>query len=449
MEMIHNQKLEQQLALTQEMLTSLSILEYSGTELLDYLLEESQSNPALDSDEAIIQSDRLCESLEFIRVSSLSEASAPMEVDDDSSFEQTLVREDTLQDHLIWQLRTMQLDGTLCSAALWIVQNLDEDGYLREFAPPADDLAIFSEALSIVQSLDPAGIGASDLAECLILQLRRLGKSSETLEAIIREDLVALSQWRFAEIDQKYGFTGSEAVLELIRELNPRPSAGFSAGVPVNYVIPEITYLIHETSTGQIIETQLNNELIPKITVSPRYLDLIKNADPADEPALLLYVQRLHGIIDAIEKRNTTLLRVGQAIAAKQENLILGGSASPAPLTMKAIAEELELNISTVSRCIRGKYVRVRDRVIPLKSFFQTGLAGTDSDVSQSRALEVLKNFIETEEKSDPLSDEKLAVLLNEQGIPIKRRTVAKYRGLLDIDSAAARKRKAKFDARS
>ena len=114
---------------------------------------------------------------------------------------------------------------------------------------------------------------------------------------------------------------------------------------------------------------------------------------------------------------------------------------------MKAIAEELDLNISTISRCIRGKYVRVRDRVIPLKGFFQTGLSGTDSDVSQSQVLKVLEKLLDNEDHSDPLSDEKLTALLNRQGIAIKRRTVAKYRGILNIESASARKRKAKFNS--
>lgn len=447
MEMIHTQKQEQQLALTQEMLTSLNVLELTGTELMEFVLAESQSNPALDSDEALAQTERLCDSMEFIRVCASDRTTGPAEQDEDPQFEETIPLEETLSDHLMWQIRTMQLEGTLCAAARWIISNLDEDGYFRESSLPSSmDEATFREAMAIVQSLDPAGVGARDLAQSMILQLRRQGRSSELIEAIIGSDLESLAKFRFEDINRKYGITGSEQYLDLIRGLNPRPSAGFSTGSPVHYVIPEVTYQVTGSDADRIIETQLNHELVPKITVSQKYLDLIKQADPEETPALQLYVRRLHGIIESIEKRNTTLLRVAQAIAEKQSRLILGDSATPAPLTMKEIAQELDLNSSTISRCVRGKYVRVRDRVIPMKDFFQGGLSGQDAEVSQSQVMEILKGLIASEDKRRPLSDEQLMQLLNAQGIGIKRRTVAKYRMALGFETASTRKRQAQFN---
>lgn len=450
MELTHSQKQQQQLALSQEMLTSLNVLELSGTELMDFILEESQSNPAIDSDAALDQSEKLCDSMEFVRVSALARSSAPNEQDDDETrFEESVPIENTLSDHLIWQLQAMHLDSNLCVVARWIINNLDEDGYLREGScPPSILEQDFLAALEIVQSLDPPGVGARNLQESMILQLRRKGQSSEIFEKIIQADLEALASWKFPYLNRKYGITDSEQFLKLIQELNPRPSAGFSSGAPVHYVIPEVTYQINQNDSNPVIETQLNNEMVPKITVSQRYLDLIKNADPETEPTLLLYVQRLNSIIESIEKRNDTLLRVSRTIAEKQEKMILGTSTSPEPLTMQAVADELGLNVSTISRCVRGKFIRLQDRVIPMKDFFETGVSGNSTqgtDLGQSQIMEVLKSLIEAEDKKKPLSDAKLMALLNEQGIDIKRRTVAKYRDLLGFETASARKRKAEF----
>ena len=445
--MIPAQKQEQQLSLSQEMLTSLNVLELTGQELMDFVLEESQSNPALDCDEVLAQTGRLCDSLEFKRVSASDRTTGSADQAEESRFEDFLTAEETLMDHLMWQLRTMQLDGRLCSAARWIINNLSADGFFRELSlPPFLDEATFDQALTLIQSLEPAGVGARDLPESLILQLRRLGKSSAVTEAIIRTDLEALAKWKFEEINRKYGITDSDRYLELIRGLSPRPSAGFSTGSPVQYVIPEVTYLVSAGEPNRTIETRLNHELVPKITVSQQYLDLIRDADPAEKPALQLYIRRLSGIIEAIEKRNTTLLRVAQAIADNQRRVILGDADTPEPLTMKQIGEDLDLNPSTISRCVRGKYVQFSDRVIPMKDFFQGGLSGQDGDMSQSQVMAILKTLIENEDRRQPLSDDKLTQLLNEQGIDIKRRTTAKYRGILGIDGASARKRQAKFN---
>lgn len=450
MELTHSQKQKQQLALSQEMLTSLNVLEFSGTELMDFVLEESQSNPAMDSDAALNQSEKLCDSMEFVRVSALARSTTPNEQDDDEArFEESVPIENTLSDHLIWQLQALHLDPTLCVVARWIINNLDEDGYLREGScPPSILEQDFIAALDIVQSLDPPGVGARNLPENMILQLRRKGQSNEVLEKIIQSDLEALAAWKFPYINKKYGTEESDQFLKLIQELNPRPSAGFSSGAPVHYVIPEVTYQIVEKGCSRVIETQLNNEMVPKITVSQRYLDLIKDADPETEPTLQLYIQRLHHIIESIEKRNDTLIRVSRAIAQRQEKMILGISSSPEPLTMQSVADELDLNVSTISRCVRGKFVRLQDRVVPMKDFFETGVSGNSSqgtDLGQSQIMEVLKHLIENENKKKPLSDAKLMARLNEQGIDIKRRTVAKYRDLLGFETASARKRKAEF----
>lgn len=447
MEMIHSQKQEQQLALTQDMLTSLHVLELTGTELMDFILEESQSNPALDSDEALAQTERLCDSLEFIRVSSCVRTTNIVEQGDETNFEETVPLDETLLDHLIGQIQTMPVDGRLCSAALWIAYNLDADGYFKETAlSPSMDEETFHNALAIIQSLDPAGVGARDLAESMILQLRRLGRSSDLIEQIVRSDLEALAKWRFDEINRKYGISGSEKYLELIRELSPRPSAGFSSGTPVQYVIPEINYEVRERDGQQIIEPHLTHELVPNITVSQRYLDLIKGADPKEEPVLQLYIRRLHGIIESIEKRNDTLLKVARAIGEKQSRLIVGDSASFEPLTMREIGQELGLNTSTISRCVRGKYVRFRDKVVPMKDFFQGALTSQTSEVSPSQVMALLKRLIESEDKYRPLSDQKLMELLNEQGIEIKRRTVAKYRMLLGVETSSTRKLQAQYN---
>lgn len=251
MELTHSQKQQQQLALSQEMLTSLNVLELSGTELMDFVLEESQSNPAMDSDAALDQSEKLCDSMEFVRVSALARSSAPTEQDEDEPrFEESVPMENTLSDHLMWQLQALHLDSNLCMIARWIINNLDEDGYLREGSyPSAISETSFETALDIVQSLDPPGVGARTLQENMILQLRRKELSNETLEKIIQFDLEALAAWKFPYINKKYGTEESEQFLKLIQELNPRPSAGFSSGAPVHYVIPEVTYQISELLT--------------------------------------------------------------------------------------------------------------------------------------------------------------------------------------------------------
>lgn len=371
----------------------------------------------------------------------------------------------TLHEHLVAQLGYIKLDDREVLLGKQLIGSIDADGYIRrEIEAIVNDLA-FSQAIETdeeeletilykIQNFDPAGIGARNLQECLALQLERKDEDNETVQLakkIIDHCFNEFSKKHYDKILKKLGLENEEHLREaiyLITKLNPKPGGtGEDTLKTTQYVIPDFIL----TNTHDELELSLNARNAPQLKVSRSYADMLQAYGKSDKKdkklkeTVSFIKQKLDSakwFIEAIQQRQQTLLNTMQAIIDIQYEYFLEGDESKLkPMILKDIAERINMDISTVSRVANSKHVQTEFGVFPLKYFFSEGIA-TDSgeDVSSREVKSKLKGFIEAEDKTKPLSDEKLEKLLKESGYNIARRTVAKYREQLGIPVARLRK---------
>ena len=372
--------------------------------------------------------------------------------------------ESTFQEKLTEQLQLLDLDDTQYVIADTIIGNLDESGYLnRELESIVDDLAFsanimvteqeIEEVLIVIQELDPAGVGARDLQECLLIQINRKQDGDitrYTAKIILEQFFEEFTRKHYDKITKKLEIEDQdlkEAIDEILK-LNPKPG-GSMKETAKNYqqIIPD--FLITEFE-GKL-ELTLNSRNAPELKVSREYEQMLRSyaegakRSKSDKDALMFVKQKLDGakwFIDAIKQRQNTLLLTMNAIMNYQREYFLTGDESNLrPMILKDIAEIVSLDISTISRVANSKYVQTGYGIISLKYFFSEGLS-TDSgeEVSTREVKKILSEAIEGEQKRRPLTDERLAEILNEKGYNIARRTVAKYREQLNIPVARLRK---------
>lgn len=381
---------------------------------------------------------------------------------DDEEREMPLAGGTTFQDSLRSQLSLRDCDERTEMLAEHLIGNLDEDGYLRrELDAVVNDLAFTQnvmctkeellKALKEVQALDPAGVGARDLRECLLLQVERLPHSLEQRigKEIIDKHFEAFSKKHYErildrlEIDEE----ALRGAIELIVHLNPKPGNTMrETDKPAQEIIPD--FMINEVD-GQL-ELSLNGRNAPELRVSRQYRDMIADyqrnkKDKEQREALQFIKQKLDSakwFIDAIKQRQNTLLVTMEAIMEHQRDFFLSGDETKLkPMILKDIAERVGLDISTISRVANSKYVQTNHGTFLLKFFFSESLS-TESgeEVSTREVKKILKDAIDAEEKKKPLTDDELTALLKSKGYNIARRTVAKYREQLNIPVARLRK---------
>jgi RNA polymerase sigma-54 factor len=380
-------------------------------------------------------------------------------------YEAPVVQRNSLFDKLMAQVHLVRLDETEEKIAQQIIGSIDEDGYFRRaLAAIVDDLAFrqnlevteeqVENVLNTVQQLDPAGVGARDLQECLLLQLDRRPRSLEVeiAQRILMDFFDEFSKKHFDRIIERLSVDRDdfrEAYKEITR-LNPKPGENDSEA-KTHVIVPD--YIL--TVENGEIDIKLNRRNAPDLRVSKGYQRLLselerKPGSPAasrDTKETMQFVRgRLDAakwFIDAIRQRQVTLLKTMAAIADKQREFFLteGDTAHLRPMILKDIADEIGMDISTISRVANSKYVQTDFGIYSLKHFFSEGIA-TDSgeEVSNKEVKKFLKDYIEAEEKGKPLSDDKLAELLNAKGYNIARRTIAKYREQMNIPVARLRK---------
>ncbi|TNE75599.1 MAG: RNA polymerase sigma-54 factor [Bacteroidetes bacterium] len=372
--------------------------------------------------------------------------------------------EQSFQERLTEQLHLLDLTEEQFQIADTIIGNLDEAGYLkREVDAIVDDLAFsvnlsvteeqVEEVLAIVQSLDPAGVGARDLRECLLLQIERNQGGDIvkfTAKKILEDFFEEFTKKHYEKIKKKLEIDDEdlkEAVDEIVK-LNPKPGGSMKeAARNFQQIIPD--FMIND-SDGEL-QLTLNGRNAPELKVSREYQNMLRKyaegakATREDKEALSFVKQKLDGakwFIDAIKQRQNTLLLTMTAIMEYQrEYFLTGDETNLKPMILKDIAEKVGLDISTISRVANSKYVQTGYGIFPLKYFFSESLS-TDSgeEVSTREVKKILSEAIENEHKRKPLTDEKLAQLLKEKGYNIARRTVAKYREQLNIPVARLRK---------
>ena len=384
--------------------------------------------------------------------------------DEDDEYEAPIVQAKSLYDLLAEQLNLIYLEEEEFTIGEHLIGSIDEDGYLRRpIKAIVHDMA-FRYNLSIspeeiekvlvkIQRFDPPGIGARDLQECLLLQLRRLEQTEfvEIAIEIIDRYFEEFKKKHFTKLKSRLGIDEDtlKDVYLLITRLNPKPGESQSV-VKHEYIIPDFIL----TTRGQQVVIRLNGMNAPELKISRNYVNMYQqfrgmSRDKRKTPAVKetfdfvkKSIEAAQWFIDAIKQRQFTLLHTMEAIAEKQRDFFLSGGDEKRlrPMILKDIAEEIQMDISTVSRVANSKYVQTDFGIYPLKFFFTEGIETEDGMVSNREVKKALEEIIGGESKRKPLSDDKIAVLLKDKGYNIARRTVAKYREQLGVPVARLRK---------
>ena len=361
-------------------------------------------------------------------------------------FFSSLMEHETIEDDLLSQLSFLSLKPKLAELCKSIIGSLDEQGF---FKSSLADLAVLSgvgvedmqKALDVVKNLDPSGIGAKDVKESLILQLERKGLKDQIFKRLINECLEEIAANHIIQIAKKLSIT-SDKVKDLIAEikkLNPYPYAQTTNVDESIFVIPEIRIEKDDGKYVVIFEKQYQ----PRLKISDKYIEMLYSADYSAEAKEYIKqkIQSANNIIKSIDQRRDTIKKIADVIVDSQYDFLEKGSINLKPLTMKQVADKIGVHETTVSRAVANKFVKTPQGVLALKYFFSAGFQSADGDMISSRGvMEKIRNIIESEDKNSPLSDEDIAKMLNEEGIPVARRTVAKYREELGILSSRLRK---------
>jgi RNA polymerase sigma-54 factor len=371
-----------------------------------------------------------------------------------------------LLDHLRDQVQMLELNPRQEFLADEFVGNINEDGYLacelsdilngvntevRRVAESIDrdisELPMYTlqeveELLPIIQQLDPPGVGARNLRECLLLQLATQGLQESIAYALVRDGFEELIGHRWSEMAKRFGISVSEvqAVADQIAKLDPKPGLKFA---PDNehYIIPD---LVVDKVDGRYV-VYLNDGNLPRLKLSRTYQDIARDKKKYDTESKDFIANKMnsaHWMIQAIEQRRQTMLKVMNYIVERQRDYFEKGVQHLKPLTLREVAEVIGMHESTVSRVTNEKFVQTPRGVLPLKFFFSSGLSTTDGDDVSARGIkDQIKKLVDAEDAKDPLTDQAIVDILKQGGVVIARRTVAKYRDQLGVLSARMRKR--------
>jgi RNA polymerase sigma-54 factor len=362
------------------------------------------------------------------------------------TFEAFLSSPVTLTDHLRQQLALMVLSPTVRDAADAILGNLDDTGYL---SVPLEEIAAqmeyriedLEEALRAVQSLEPAGIGARSLQECLLLQLESRGARDGVAWLIVQDHLKLVEQRNVKELVKLLGrpVEHIQVALDVIRHLDPKPGIRYS-GPGARQVEPDV----YISKDGDQWLIQLSDEDLPQLRLNGSYRRLLEPGNEADKETRNYVKERFASalqLIRNIEQRKQTILRVCQSIITRQSEFLERGADALKPMMIKEVAEEIGVHPSTVSRAVAGKYAHTPQGVIELRQFFSEAVQGpSGGEIPLQTLKRMVKKMIEEEDASKPLTDDQIAARLQQQGIQVTRRTVAKYREDMKIPSTHHRR---------
>ena len=385
---------------------------------------------------------------------------------DDDPYEAPIVNEETFQDYLNQQLAYHDLTDEQLEIGEYIIGNLDDNGYLSRPIPNIVDDMLFTmnvetteeeveKVLSIVQQLDPPGIAARDLQECLLIQLKRLQEENPYNDyslsiTIIKDFFEEFTKKHYDKIAKKLEVSNRELkpALDEILKLNPKPADASSSGTKsIHYITPDFFVFVRDGK----IELSLDGRNMPELHISKQYLkmleDFSKSKDTRNMQEAAQFVKQkidaAKWFIDAINQRQNTLYVTMKAIVDLQEEYFLTGDETKLkPMILKDVADKVGLDISTISRVANSKYVQTPYGTHLLKFFFSEGITNEEGEEVSTREIKkILKDCVENEDKSKPMTDEQLMLILKDKGYPIARRTVAKYREQLGIPVGRMRKK--------
>jgi len=369
-------------------------------------------------------------------------AETPWSGDEDRAQEFSDQRGQTLREHLAWQLELARLAPRDQAIGHAIIDAINDDGYLtdsleevrRSLLPDVScEIADIERVLLQVQSLDPAGVGARSIGECIALQLRQLEPQTPGLDLALRIaaehlDQVAAQQHSLLKRQLRVGDEELENAMALVRSCHPRPGSAIHAGT-AEYVVPDV--FVRRTENGWSVE--INPATLPRIRVNQSYAGMLgRSADHAN----------LRAQLRSLEIRNETLLKVARCIVQRQNAFFEQGDEAMQPMILRDVAEAVEMHESTISRVTTAKYMHTPRGVYEFRYFFSSHVAGEDGTETSSIAIRAkIRKLISQEDPASPLSDSKIAELLSQEGIPVARRTVAKYREALQLAPSNERKR--------
>ena len=440
--------------LSPQMMQAMEILQMGSQELLEYIQETLQENPVLESEESRLPTESaedalLRRKLEWLNSSDRQNRWYHREdARDLSDIIPGAMDADPGEESLYYYLRSQisfeTLDGELAAAVICVLESLNANGWLDE---PCADLALHAgvreetveRAVAVVQGLEPAGVGARSLSECLCIQLRQRGEKGLPL-TIASRYLEEMGKDHYNLIARETGATREEIqqACKVIRSLNPRPGSNFAPRETLGCITPDLVVVKFEDH----FEILSNDYYFPTLRLSSYYHRLMKETE---EPEVREYltgkVRQAKWVLRSVEQRKSTLLSCAECILRRQEAFFRDGPGHLRPLTLADVAEMLEVHESTVSRAVKDKYVQCMYGVFPLGYFFSRAVPAAGGEaVSAEQAKAVLRSLIDGENRQKPLSDQKLSQLLAGRGIGISRRTVAKYRDEMGIPSTSGRK---------
>ncbi len=359
-------------------------------------------------------------------------------------FEQNIGKP-SLQEHLLWQLRLSRVPEAVCHAAEAVVANLNDDGYLQaslqEIAEMSEvESAVAEDALRIVKEFDPPGVGARDLQECLLLQLKPLNLNNSLVERILTEGFSEINSRKYKQLAAKFKTPVEDifSAVKIIEGLEPRPGRNYSTGEPV-YVVPDVFI---EESEGKFIII-LNDEGIPRLRLSNYYRKLLQNKkslSTEERRFLKDKMDKAVWLFKSLDQRNKTIYRVTESILKFQEDFFRKGIKHIRPMTLKDMAIDIGIHESTVSRVTSNKYLQCPRGLFSFKTFFNSAVPGK-GDVSSATVKEIIKESVAGEDLSSPFNDKQLVEILKGKDINVAIRTVAKYRDELKIPSHIKRKK--------
>ncbi len=466
-------RLSQRLALTPSLLQKIELLQLNKLELQEMLNQELVENPILEevveqeTPKELNLEDREFEDLPspetegkekekdsfeeidfryfFDEYLDTGYKNRDVEDSEKPSFETFLVRPSSLSEHLNWQLGMLELDPRIAGVAKEIIGNLDEDGYLllslEELSTSTGStLEAAAAALKAVQGLDPTGVAARDLRECLSLQLEARGQKDSLAWRIVQEHLPLLEGHKFKDIAARTNSSFEEVLkaVEAIKHLIPKPGQKYNPQ-RVNYVQPEVTIAKID---GEFVIIQ-NDEGMPQLRLNSAYKELLKSNGVTGEAKTFLR-EKFRSAIDllrSLSQRKQTIYRVCECIVNRQREFLEHGPSALRPMLIKDVASELGVHSSTISRVVTNKYVDTPQGVMELRKFFTMGVENPDGEeLSIVQVKLKIRKLIEGENRAKPYSDNQLGQLLRRDNIFITRRTVAKYREQMQIPGSRERK---------
>jgi RNA polymerase sigma-54 factor len=458
-------RLVQKLILTPSLQQAIKLLPMSTLELAELLNQEMVENPMLEevpAEDAPAQEAQTAEAekpkeqdawddadYEYFFGEYLDEGyrpRQPQEVKELPPIENTLSTKSSLSDHLMWQLNLQTTDETLKEVGAAIVGNIDEDGYLvasvNEIAALGDwDPTLVERALEHIQSFDPVGVGARDLQECLLLQIRHLGLGGTPTETLVRDHLRLLQNHRIPDLAKALSLEPEEikAHIELIKHLDPKPGARYTPAES-QYVIPDV-YIV-KTEDGY--RAQLNEDGLPQLRISPVYRRLLEKGGEASDETRAYVKDKFRSalwLLKSVDQRQKTILKVATSIINFQRGFLDQGVEHLRPLVLRDVAGDIGMHESTVSRVVNNKYMHTPQGVYEMKFFFHSGINSSFGEsVSSVTIKQRIRKIIEAEDQRRPYSDSKIMNILQREGLVLARRTIAKYREELKIPTSNQRK---------